>query len=339
MASKIDVMDSDSDFGANMKNEKIINAEVQSNHHRLVVLKTLTPLHIGGEQGDGLIDKPILRERHTGWPLIPGTAVKGVLADSYDASASQRADSAQKKAAFGRASENSEDQSGALLFTDLRILCLPVRSQSGTFAWVSSKAALNRFEDELREFAGYDNNNLIKLATPNQISVATESSLRVGEGNVVVLEDLLLQESAGQGDTTKTLATQLASQLHLDADWRANFVERFALVTDNVFNHFCATALELRPRVKIDNKTGVVEKGKFWYEELVPEQAIFVGHVFCEKVFSVTKNEGKKFSGSGIDPNSLLEQFCTKTKRLQFGGTGSVGRGQCQVRFVTNAAD
>nr|MBP7373092.1 hypothetical protein [Opitutaceae bacterium] len=39
---------------------------------KLLYLFTRTPLHVGAGSSVGAIDQPIIRERHTGFPVIPG---------------------------------------------------------------------------------------------------------------------------------------------------------------------------------------------------------------------------------------------------------------------------
>jgi len=51
---------------------------------RILYLFTRTPLHVGAGSSVGAIDQPIVRERHTGFPIIPGSAIKGVLADAWN---------------------------------------------------------------------------------------------------------------------------------------------------------------------------------------------------------------------------------------------------------------
>jgi len=49
---------------------------------RILYLFTRTPLHVGAGSSVGAIDQPIQRERHTGFPTIPGSSLKGVLRDT-----------------------------------------------------------------------------------------------------------------------------------------------------------------------------------------------------------------------------------------------------------------
>ena len=46
---------------------------------KILYLFTRTPLHVGAGASVGAIDQPIQRERHTGFPIIPGSSIKGVL--------------------------------------------------------------------------------------------------------------------------------------------------------------------------------------------------------------------------------------------------------------------
>jgi CRISPR-associated protein Cmr3 len=89
------------------------------NETRLILLHALTPLHVGTGQAVGNVDLPIAREKATGFPIVPASALKGVLRDNFN-------NQSWATQAFG-----DTDQAGAWVFTDLRILCLPVRSFFG----------------------------------------------------------------------------------------------------------------------------------------------------------------------------------------------------------------
>ena len=45
-------------------------------------LRVLTGLHIGGSSGFsaiGAVDSPVVRDKRTGWPIVPGSSLKGKL--------------------------------------------------------------------------------------------------------------------------------------------------------------------------------------------------------------------------------------------------------------------
>src|SRR5947209_1340089 len=48
----------------------------------LLGIHALTSLHAGTGTALGVIDLAIQRERHTGWPMVAGSALKGILRDA-----------------------------------------------------------------------------------------------------------------------------------------------------------------------------------------------------------------------------------------------------------------
>jgi CRISPR/Cas system CMR subunit Cmr4 (Cas7 group RAMP superfamily) len=81
---------------------------------------TYSPLHAGVGQTIGLVDLPLEREKHTGYPCVYATGVKGAL-KSYMQQENLEEDIID--AVFG-----SEDGAGGWIFTDLKILFFPVRA-------------------------------------------------------------------------------------------------------------------------------------------------------------------------------------------------------------------
>ncbi|HPP54698.1 MAG TPA: RAMP superfamily CRISPR-associated protein, partial [Thermoguttaceae bacterium] len=49
----------------------------------LMFIHAQTSLHPGCGTALGTVDLPIQRQRHTGWPTIAGSALKGILRDAY----------------------------------------------------------------------------------------------------------------------------------------------------------------------------------------------------------------------------------------------------------------
>ena len=116
-------------------------------------IHALTPLHVGAGRGVGYIDLPILREKVTNLPLVPGSAIKGVFADKHSATDEKRQSDPIFRAAFGisdpRGGAEAGANSGSLVFSDARLVCLPVRSLYGTFAWCTSPLILQRLHRDL----------------------------------------------------------------------------------------------------------------------------------------------------------------------------------------------
>ncbi|MHA1734045.1 MAG: RAMP superfamily CRISPR-associated protein, partial [Promethearchaeota archaeon] len=48
-------------------------------NYRMMWLYALSPVHVGSGRGVGFIDLPIIREKVTNYPLVPGSTIKGVF--------------------------------------------------------------------------------------------------------------------------------------------------------------------------------------------------------------------------------------------------------------------
>ena len=119
----------------------------------LLFIHALTGLHPGGGTALGVVDLPVQRERHTDWPIISGSSLKGVMR------AECTRDNWEDKdvlAAFGPETKDASDHAGAVAFSDARILAFPVRSLTGVFAWVTCPAVLNRLSRDVGLIGGGD---------------------------------------------------------------------------------------------------------------------------------------------------------------------------------------
>jgi CRISPR-associated protein Cmr4 len=278
---------------------------------KIIYLHALTPVHSGTGQAAAVIDLPIAREKATGYPMIPSTSLKGVWRDTK---VGMKVDKNLINIAFGCSKEQSEDgteRAGAYCFTDQRILCLPVRSYYGTFAYVTSPLTLKRlYRDAKALGASVDFlENVPDPADPLNVLVASGSPL--AQNNAVYLEDLDL--SAPSGDSTKTIADGLAGLLFPDDP--KSFTERFALVSDEMFSYLCETATEIAARIVLDDEKKTTKN--LWYEEAVPAESVFYG-------FALLQEWG------GVDLNAL-SGVLNDVQTIQIGGNASVGRGLCRV--------
>jgi CRISPR/Cas system CMR subunit Cmr4 (Cas7 group RAMP superfamily) len=95
---------------------------------RLYWLHCLSPTHAGIGRGLSYIDLPIDRDAITNWPIIRGSGFKGVWADHHRATADARRNDPTLRAAFGVAGDDNNSNAGALIPTDAKLVCLPVRS-------------------------------------------------------------------------------------------------------------------------------------------------------------------------------------------------------------------
>ncbi len=290
-------------------------------------LHTLSPTHVGTGRGLGYIDLPIHRDCLTNWPAIPATAFKGVWADSFSATDEKRKTDNSLRAAFGVATDgDNESRAGALIPTDARLVCLPVRSFRGTFAWCTSHLALEFLRRDL-DMAGFT--GLPEGIPPLAAGVALHSPecvLKHSSGAAgaakIFLADLDFEAKASE--PAGKWAAFIAGHVFTEDTWKKAFTQRFAIIPDDAFNFLCETATEIAARVRIDDKTGTVADGALWNEELLPPESIFSGLISCDRVYGTAE---------GQTPVKLVKQFATDPLELQIGGKASTGRGQVRCVF------
>jgi CRISPR-associated protein Cmr4 len=288
-------------------------------------IQAVSPLHVGAGRGVGYIDLPVVREKVTNWPYIPGSAVKGVTADHFRATEDARAQDSELSAAFGRANGKGATEAGAtsgsLVFSDASIVCLPIRSFYGTFAWITSPMALRRLR------AARKPETFPRHPASEEIFTLTESVIARKEKEdapaKIYLEDIDL--AAKDDGTLQKWGDFLAGEVFAGDDgWQKIFKERFALVNDDLFTFFCETGTEVSSRIRIEDATKTVVAGALWYEESLPVETLLAGVVWCDRVYG---GDGKPTEGR------LMERFCKNPLDLQIGGKATTGKGRVRCLF------
>jgi CRISPR-associated protein Cmr4 len=309
---------------------------------QLTFVHVLSPLHAGIGQGAGVIDLPIAREKATDLPFLPGSSIKGALRTS--------ASETQKEIFGSDPADSAQMRASAVLFTDQRLLLLPVRSIAGTFAWVTSPYVLQRFVRDLIELQGKDAALPIpQIDAANTCIVTSESKLKLQQDkpqqkvNMVYLEDFDLEVIADPPSTNpedidlEVPADPISSDLDQWAQmlglaifpsedpWQTMLKERLCLVHDDLFHFMCQYSVEITTRIKLkeDTKTVDDQTGGLWHEEALPTETVLTGIV----VITPTKNSGK----SDAEIVDILKGF--SGKMIQFGGKATVGRGMCRVHL------
>lgn len=269
---------------------------------KIMTLFTRTPLHVGSGSAVGAIDLPVMRERHTQFPVIPGSAIKGVLADEF--LTSERKRSKDGKIVFGEDDLDTEAKSGSVSFGEARLLAFPLRSARGSFALATCPLALARFARD----AG------LTLSIPS-----------VGDAQCFAGDDLVLENKkvaleeyvfSNQGGFPEAWAEKLSSLLN-DAVLK-EAVKRFVLLSDGDFQHFAVNACQVQHHNRISDTTGVVIDGFLFNIETVPSETLFYAALMVIR------------ESETVD--RLFEKFKTETL-LQFGGKSTTGLGFCTVKM------
>lgn len=276
---------------------------------KMLYLHALTPVHSGTGQAVAVVDLPIAREKATGWPIIPASSLKGVLRDALGNGSNKE----WVDLAFGKEVRGEEQgESGVLCFTDQRILCLAVRSYYGTFAYATCPLVLERLVRDMRALGVPLSFDRVPQVADGMNALVTKGSALARNGRLY-LEDLDI--SAKDDENASKIASAIAAKVFPDNP--QTFTERFVIVSDEVFNFLCETAIEVVARVRLKDDTKTVETGALWYEEAVPAESLFSGAVLVSDHYR--KN----------NLQSLWEPF--QPSLVQIGGNSTVGRGLCRV--------
>ncbi|ACA60316.1 type III-B CRISPR module RAMP protein Cmr4 [Candidatus Desulforudis audaxviator] len=280
---------------------------------RLLFVYALSSLHAGTEQGVGVIDLPVAREKATGLPYLPGSSLKGVLRDACR-------DNEMRKKVFGPDADSAHEHAGSVQISDQRLLLLPVRSLKGTFAWVTSPYILRRF---LR-----DAENVGVSSIPSGVPVPTleTSCLVSNDGSAIVLNNQVILEDLDLTAETNSDAREWAEWIDRqvfpdDTSGQEMLNARFCVVHDDVMSFLLDTATEVFARVRLREDAKTVETGGLWYEEALPAETVLAGLILANPVKAKPDEVFETFSG-------LME------KPLQLGGKATVGRGLCRLRMI-----
>lgn len=279
-------------------------------NNKLITFFTRTPLHVGAGNSVGVVDSPIMRERHTQTPIIPGSSLKGVLADLWnDCKDENKKRAGELKRLFG--SDNDKDaHSGTLLIGEARVLAFPLRSAKGGFAWITCPHALKKFECDTGK-------NLGDIPEPKEETCVIPNLCKVAwNGTDVILEEYRFKKD---GEINSKITETLKS-LCDDTTWE--IASRLVIVSDEIFSYFVANACEVVTRIKINDETGTVDEHHLFNQEQVPSETLFYAMVGTAKAKDAN------------DLEELKKKIETCGKVLQIGGDATIGLGFCSVKFA-----
>ena len=294
----------------------------------ICLLHAISPVHAGAGAATGAVDLPIQRERHTGWPHIQASGVKGAFRDHCervwmhrDIEVDKLVSEEKKKRAielanriFGQ-SDGKISQAGAVAFSDARLLAFPVRSNVAPFVWVVCPALLKRLARDLA-LAGQGNDALL-AATVQDDTYCVLAGEVTGQ---VILEDVCLAPDESDckevGDFFKTFIPA---------------VERLLLIPDDHFSFLMETATEVQAQIKIDSATGTTPKGSLRYQELLSADAVLYSVVF----FGDERAEEENMIVLDTLKKSVQEAVAS---HIQIGGDMTLGRGIFSVEWKNNTA-
>lgn len=235
------------------------------------IVQAVSSVHLGDGSAMGAIDLPVLREHHTGWPMLAGSSAKAALrqrARVMGASAEIMQDTFGSEPPTRRDVETHLAR-GRVSFGPAVLLALPVRCLAGGFALLTCPLALGRF-------ARAATLSLPIPAPPLAHALVDSSMLQTfatrqrndKEGTVeLVFEDLdwigvAWEDAQAWRDALSAWTADDAPLDHL------------VVVHDDLFAHACNAWLPLRTRARI-GESGVVEDGGLFTVEEVPPDTLW----------------------------------------------------------------
>lgn len=292
----------------------------------IIFIHAITGLHPGAGTALGVVDMPVQRERHTGWPTIPASSIKGVLRDAFR----RKIQSDKEQAVFGTNTGKNKDDvgfAGALSFTDARILAFPVRSMRGVFAWTTSLGVIARFCRDMGLIGKTLDFNMSKLdGNCAYCRDGGKGTLGTDNGMMVLEEyDYKLESNS---DVDKII-DYLAVSATADVNTQNRIKTHTVVLSDDDFTYFVNHATEVTARIAIDGETKTAREGALFYQEFLPAETIFYSMVMAE----ASRSDTVKMAASDII--ELLQSHLPPI--LQIGGNETIGKGFCGIKMSGGA--
>jgi len=296
-------------------------------HTRVCLLHAISPIHAGSGTATGAVDLPIQRERHTGWPQIQSSGVKGAFRDHclrrwacsttilepFSSKVKEAEEAANR--IFGSDTGNGGGQAGAVAFSDARLLVFPVRASAAPFVWVTCPALVRRARRDL-QLAGLGD------ATQETPVPAEDSFLVLRDTNGVIKEDLILEDLCLSRDNRES--PEPAGFFK----FLAKDLERLVLIPDHHFSFLVETATEIQAQIKIDPATGTTTDGSLRYEELLPAETV----MYCLVFFG----DERIREADPLKVKNIAEMVTAAVSgHIQMGGDQTLGRGIFSLTWLT----
>jgi CRISPR-associated protein Cmr4 len=286
-----------------------------------IFLQSITPLHIGCGQDVGVVDLPVIRERTTGFPFVPGSGLRG----SLRARAMAR-DEPLATRLFGKTA--GDEGAGCLSVLEARLLLFPVRSAPGLFRWITCPYVLDRWAADCEIFLG-SSAGCAERVSGDEAPNADQFLGAANGPSKIWLEEY---EVARDGELSWTPTI---------AGVDKNLV---IVVSDELFRDLTelATVVVQRNRLTAEK---VVDGGALFSVEAVPPQAVFYGFVGATRERS--PESGRSSESTGPEPRmdnltvlsrlpALVANAAAQSEQsvaLFLGGDESVGYGMTRLQW------
>jgi CRISPR-associated protein Cmr4 len=283
----------------------------------------VSPIHAGSGASFAAVDLPIQRERHTRWPHVQASGVKGAMRAHYRDFAEKKSlinflfgyDKADKDHHVEYFKNDEQKQKvddnfpGAVSFSDAKLLAFPIRSNMAPFVWVTCPAVLNRLNRDLSFVS------LSEMENPPPVTGENAFCLSGGISGDVILEDMVVNVQAG--DMPNPLPEEFPE------------LNKLLLVSDGVFKYAVESCTEIQTQIKIDSETGTAAPGALRYQELLPADSVLYSIVYYSRAVFDNSLQSETIRGH---VENVIKDF------IQIGGDETLGRGICKINWITGGA-
>ena len=291
----------------------------------------VSPIHAGSGASTSAVDLPIQRERHTNWPHIQASGVKGAFRAHFRDFADKNNDKQLINLIFGSDKQddwkNEENLPGAMSVSDARLLAFPMRSNIAPFVWVTCPSVLKRLKTDLQYIS------LGEEMTIHKQDIQKDNAVNIGNDNIsgqVILEDAVVNVSDEKPE---------------DEFFKKEFseIKRLLLISDDMFDYAVSYCTEIQTNIKIDSDTGTAKDGALRYQEFLPADSV---------LYSMVHYSGRNVSEIKDDQQSNLKKlveemqaekiktFVENTVKdfIQIGGDETLGKGICKLEWISGGA-
>lgn len=316
-------------------------------HAQPFFLHVISPLHAGSGSEIGVIDLPIQRERHTGFPKIESSSLKGAIREVFEEHAQNTDERVRIHKIFGYddsekikevnekfKEKEQQEFAGAIGFSDARLLLFPVKAMKGVYAYITCLHALKTFKQDVDLCQNsavafevdWPGTKLFKPQNDQSVCLAADKNA-VAVEEYVLLEEYAFKVNPAGADAASTLAAKLAEITGI-----ADLTQKLVILSDVDFRDFVEMSTEVITRTKINNETGTVAQGQLFTEEFLPAESVLYALTLGSPLF-LHKDDKKgvfepKPENADEEAKCVLEYFAKNLPNyIQIGGDATIGKG------------
>lgn len=296
-----------------------------------------SPLHAGSGSDLGVVDLPIQRERHTSFPKIESSSLKGALRERFEGV--EGIDHGSLQAVFGPESGGNESSTYAssIGFTDARLLLFPVKSMRGVFAWVTCPRVLGTFIEDMKT-SGIE----LPFNIPTAPAMSPTTSLRIKHDSQSIVLESYKFEPKTDDENVQELANWLMTEVFQKANsyWKQKAGQDVVVLSDDDFTDFVNLSTEVITRTKINNKTGTVQSGALFTEEYLPAESLMYSLILAAPVFEGDNNTKISDINGSREASAVMDFFTdhlaggSLQSRFQLGANKTLGKGLIRTQTL-----